>query len=93
MRLSDMMKKQGIEKQAITAALEAELQGISLADKELATLEKEDISFDEITLEGKDLIIYSYNLGSAYRLKRASMKDIDRLANAIPGMVVIVLKE
>ena len=92
MRLADMMKKQGITKQTITKNLEAELSGVTLEDKELETLEKEDIMFDERTLEGKDLIVYSHSLMVAYRLKNARFKHIDQLAKVVPNMVLIVYK-
>lgn len=93
MRLSEMFEKQGIKRQTITKALEAELPGLTLADKELSVIEKGDLDFDIGILEGEDVIIYSHSLTSAYRLKKASIKTIDQLAAVIPGMVVIVYKE
>ena len=92
MRLSQLLETQGFKKQGITKILEAEA-GIPLVDKEMKVLEREDIEFDESTLSGKDLIIYSHSLISAYRLKNASMKDVEQLTKVIPGAVVIVPKD
>jgi hypothetical protein len=70
MRISEIFEKYGGNKKTITAALEAEIPGITLADKELKVVVEENIEFDEKTLEGKDLIVYSQSLAHAYRLKR-----------------------
>ena len=93
MKLSDIFLRQGVTKERVTKTLEAELIGLSLTDKELEALEPGDIGFCDETIEGKDVVVFSYQLSKAYRLRKASMRDIDQLSRVIPCMVVIILPE